>query len=323
MLNHSSRILSALTIAAAVGCGSAPKQVVYARAVPISDEPPSPPRATSLGTSAAYSGQSFATRLPPAPPTAAPQAKQLPREVINHAYQTSVQEPQSSTYVNALHEYTFVEGTPYRVYAAPLRVTDVALEPGELIQGTVAFGDPVNWKSAFSTSQVNGLEQQHLWIKPMHPGMTTNAIVNTDKRTYHIDLISYETTSMLGVYWRYPQDEMAKLAAQARQAAATRRTATPVSGIANLRFGYKLAGDETTWRPTQVFDDGRRTFIVFPPTMRNREAPVLFVVSSSGDSQLVNYTVKGTTYIVQRLFDEAELVLGQSDPERVRIIAPR
>jgi type IV secretion system protein TrbG len=77
------------------------------------------------------------------------------------------------------------------------------------------------------------------------------------------------------------------------------------------------------WTPVQVFDDGAKTFVRFPPAMLNREAPALFVVSSTKGTQLVNYRVKNETYIVDRLFDQAELRVGQPDQEIVRITRTR
>jgi type IV secretion system protein VirB9 len=50
--------------------------------------------------------------------------------------------------------------------------------------------------------------------------------------------------------------------------------------------------------------------------MLDREAPALFVISSMGDTQLVNYRVKNDTYVVDRLFDSAELRLDQKDGDR-------
>ena len=42
------------------------------------------------------------------------------------------------------------------------------------------------------------------------------------------------------------------------------------------------------------------------------EAPPLFVMGRNGDAQLVNYRVKGDWYIVDRLFDKAELRIGEA-----------
>jgi type IV secretory pathway VirB9-like protein len=55
-----------------------------------------------------------------------------------------------------------------------------------------------------------------------------------------------------------------------------------------------------------------------PQAMLVREAPVLFVLRE-GETQLVNYRVKGDTYVVDRLIDSAELRVGQQDQEVVRV----
>ncbi len=68
----------------------------------------------------------------------------------------------------------------------------------------------------------------------------------------------------------------------------------------------------------RVFDDGSKTFIQFPPGLKSSEAPALFV-SSDGNTQLVNYRVKGDYYIVDRLFDEARLIVGEQDQIVVEI----
>jgi type IV secretion system protein VirB9 len=49
-----------------------------------------------------------------------------------------------------------------------------------------------------------------------------------------------------------------------------------------------------------------------------REAPALFVLRDK-ETQLVNYRVKGDTYVIDRLVDSAELRVGQRDQEIVRI----
>ena len=49
------------------------------------------------------------------------------------------------------------------------------------------------------------------------------------------------------------------------------------------------------------------------------EAPPLFVIGPSGDAELVNYRVRGRFYIIDRLFDVAELRLGTKKQQIVRI----
>jgi len=77
--------------------------------------------------------------------------------------------------------------------------------------------------------------------------------------------------------------------------------------------GYPLCSN------APVFDDGQKTFIQFPDALTTSEAPALFITSREGTTQLVNYRVKGTYYIVDRLFDRAELRVGEKHPAVVRL----
>ena len=58
-----------------------------------------------------------------------------------------------------------------------------------------------------------------------------------------------------------------------------------------------------------VMDDGAKTYIQMPIETIHRELPVLVVKGPNG-SEMVNYRVKDNTYIVDRLFDRAALLLG-------------
>jgi type IV secretory pathway VirB9-like protein len=88
-----------------------------------------------------------------------------------------------------------------------------------------------------------------------------------------------------------------------------------------INFSYRITVEKgkPLWVPLQIFDDGRKTFIRFPTAMLNREAPALFVLSSTNEIQLVNYRVKNDFYVVDRLVERAELRVGQKDQEIVRI----
>jgi type IV secretion system protein TrbE len=87
----------------------------------------------------------------------------------------------------------------------------------------------------------------------------------------------------------------------------------------NFNYSIQVIQGHPAWTPLQAFDDGRRTFVRFPPAMLVREAPALFVLRDK-ETQLVNYRVKGDTYVIDRLVDSAELRVGQQDQEIVRIV---
>jgi type IV secretion system protein VirB9 len=158
-------------------------------------------------------------------------------------------------------------------------------------------------------------------LKPTRPELETNLAINTDRRSYLLELHSYADTYMAAIVWHYPEDELARLQAQASGLADQQKNAAPVVGIDALNFGYtiQVVKGAPVWTPVQVFDDGRRTFVRFPSAMVLREAPALFVLRDS-ETQLVNYRVKNDTYVIDRLIDAAELRVGQKDQEIVRIV---
>lgn len=243
-----------------------------------------------------------------------------PQQLVMDANRKASQAPDSRDYFNAIVQYAFEPGTLYQVFAAPTRITDVVLQPGEKILGQPASGDVVRWILALGKSLDHGLEQWHVYLKPTRPDLQTNLAINTDRRTYLLELHSYADTYMAAVTWHYPQEEMARLQAQGSDVVNQDRTSTSLVSLDSLNFGYsvQVIRGSPVWTPLQVFDDGRRTFIRFPPAMRVREAPALFVLRDD-QTQLVNYRVRGDFYVVDRLVDSVELRVGQQDQEVVRV----
>lgn len=224
--------------------------------------------------------------------------------------------------------FVYAPGGLYQVYAAVGQVTDIALQEGEALSdtGAVAAGDTVRWVIGEAASGAGAARRTHILVKPTDPGLTTNLVINTDRRTYHVELRSTPATYMASVGWSYPQDEL--IAIRARQDAAAAVAATQVqTGIdpARLEFGYRLSGASPPWKPVQVFDDGAKTFVLFPATIAQSELPPLFLIGERNRAELVNYRVAGRYMIVDRLFTVAELRLGIKKPQIVRIerIAPK
>ena len=161
----------------------------------------------------------------------------------------------------------------------------------------------------------------HILVKPTRPDVITNLVINTDRRTYHMELRSTEKTYMASVSWIYPQDQLIAL----RRQNVSAENAAPVDtglDIGHLRFRYAIEGDNPPWRPLHAFDDGRKVYIEFPRGIAQGEMPPLFIVGPEGKtSELVNYRVRGSHMIVDRLFAAAELRLGDSGSERrVRVV---
>ncbi len=123
---------------------------------------------------------------------------------------------------------------------------------------------------------------------------------------------------MASVSWSYPSDA---LITQKAEAAAVQAAAPVDTGIAvqDINFRYAITGDNPPWRPLRAFDDGHKVYIEFPGRIDQGEVPPLFVIGPDGDSELVNYRMRGNYYVVDRLFGAAELRLGQDKQQVVRI----
>src|SRR3546814_14246132 len=97
------------------------------------------------------------------------------------------------------------------------------------------------------------------------------------------------------------------------RAAEQASAAAPVSeglSVDSLHFNYVICGDQAAWRPLRAFDDGRQTFVEFPASIAVGEAPPFFIIGPTGEAELANYRVRGRFYVVDRIFDVAELRLG-------------
>jgi type IV secretion system protein VirB9 len=253
----------------------------------------------------------------------APTASSNPTAQVAAANATARIQPTSDGYVNAIQVYPFTDGALYEVYAAPEEITDIALQPGEQLVGSgpVAAGDTVRWIIGDTTSGTGPTTQVHILVKPTRPDLVTNLIINTDRRTYHLELRSTAVTYMASISWQYPEDELIALQQQNKAADAATPTATGVD-ISALNFRYQIEGDNPPWRPQRAFDDGHQVFIQFPNGIGQGDMPPLFVIGPSGKtSDLVNYRVRGADMIVDTLFAAAELQMGDGNSEqRVRIV---
>jgi len=237
---------------------------------------------------------------------------------VANANQRATAEPRTSAFAGAVQIFPFSAGTVYRVYAAPGIVTDVALEPGERLIA-VAAGDTARWIIGDTTSGSGATQRTHIFIKPIAAGVDTNAVITTDRRVYHLRLTASMRTAMTGLAWSYPAEGL--IAHEKPVARPPMRAAAPAeTDPARFGFGYVIRGDKPAWRPLRVFDDGRQTFVEFPPAIATGEAPPLFVLGADGDAELVNYRMRGRFYVVDRIFDVAELRLGTRRPQVVTIV---
>lgn len=253
------------------------------------------------------------------PPPSAGRRRQAGSSVsrVEAANRAAIREPSRDGYVNAVQVYAWTEGALYRLYTAPERVSNIALQPGETLI-SVAAGDTARWVIGDTTSGTGAARRTHILVKPSAVGLRTNLVITTDRRVYHVQLESTSRTAMASISWTYPADEL--LALRSGEGGAAEPPVAAGVAVEALNFGYRIEGDDPPWRPVRAFDDGQQVFIEFPTNLAQGEAPPLFVRGKGGGTELVNYRVRGRYYVVDRLFAAAELRLGEGRQQVVRIV---
>ena len=239
-----------------------------------------------------------------------------PLTKVQAANRAAVHEPDPDNFLGAVQVYPWSEGALYRLYAAPGEVSDIALQPGEALV-SVAAGDTVRWIIGDTVSGSGTTRRTHILVKPTTAGLTTNLVIATDRRVYHVLAKSNARTAMTSIAWTYPEDALVALRGGPVP------PPDPVAAdlaVDQLNFDYRIEGDNPAWRPLRAFDDGRQVFIEFPPSLPEGEAPPLFVTGDKGRAELVNYRIRGRYYVVDRLFAAAELRMGEKHQQVVRIL---
>lgn len=296
------------------GCSSyEPPEISYDDPVEASliADPPAPLRIVETPRPLPLPGQLKRVDSDDRPPEAVD-----PRKRVTRANAVARMEPVRDGFINAIQLFPYSAGALYQVYTAPGQVTDIALQAGESLVGSgpIAAGDTARWIIGDTESGSGDSRRIHILVKPIRPDLVNNLVINTDRRTYHLELRATPKAYMASVSWQYPEDELIALRRQNDRA----KAALPVGrnlDLDDLNFRYQITGDPAPWRPSRAFDDGRQVFIELPRGIGQGEMPPLFVIGPEGGSQLVNYRVRRHYMIVDRLFAAAELRLG--DRQRV------
>lgn len=205
------------------------------------------------------------------------------------------------------------------IIAAPMQVCDVELEPGERVN-EIVVGDSARW---LVESGMSGTTP-HLFVKPVDAGLASSAVVTTDRRVYHLRLVSQHTGHTPYVGFSY-SDALRRTASQQKEKEETDKqwqSTKDATGkeidLSKLNFNYEVDGN-ALWKPERVYDDNLKTYIKLPRVTKSGEIPVL-LVRKGGKDVLVNYRVQDATMMVDGLFDTLALIVGVGgDQESVEI----
>lgn len=159
----------------------------------------------------------------------------------------------------------------------------VELSPDEQVEN-VALGDSGAWQV---TANRRG---DHLFIKALQSGVSTNMTVVTTVRLYNFELVPLNgpTGDMpYTIRFRYPgtadpnggDDDAASAAGKGR---------------------YVLSGDKEL-RPSAISDDGRHTYVQWP---RDRALPAVYAIGADGQEALVNGMMRDDIFVIDSVSEK-------------------
>lgn len=228
-----------------------------------------------------------------------------PVEIVSSQNAAARISPTIDAFAAARQIYAFQAGALYELYASPNFVSVILLEPGEAITA-IAAGDTSRWMVTEAEAESEHEPRAIVLVKPQAVNLRTNIVIVTDRRTYLVEARAERGPGYSAeIAWSYP----------ARASEVGTPDLTPMNSDYRIRT---VRGRTPVWRPVHVFDDGRRTWIEFAGGVAASDLPPLFVITPEG-AELVNYRVDGARYVIDRVFNRAELRLGVRAPIIVRI----
>ena len=258
-----------------------------------------------------------------------------------------------TAYKAGLVTFAYGSGIP-TVVCALLELTDLAFEKGESIL-SVQLGDSVRWniESAISGSANDSVE--HLIVKPLEAGLKTSMLITTDRRTYHIRLKSTEADFMPAVVFSYPNSlklpskkhygddsylqytsnydsnedhndcsetnsslkyysSVQNVSYEGNSRPALNVAATYNDSTQRRNYNYSVDGDSKII-PQNVYDDGKRTFIVMNNPINSSYLPVLQEISlesffffGEDKTNTINFTYFDNTFVVDGIYSHLRLI---------------
>lgn len=209
---------------------------------------------------------------------------------------------------NSTMIFSYSPNQLYKIYCRMGFITDLAFKKGETIN-YVGGGDTAGW--SISKTNVDGVE--HLLIKPVVETGTTNFFIATDKHTYQVIVNSSNWYNPM-VKWVYGQETITENLLEKKKNERVITGNVNVSNITDMDFNYVASGNGN--KPELIFSDGEKTYLKFK-SIKNKQVPIFVRAKNRKEMSLVNYTVKDNYYIIDKVFDVAQI--RESDKDIVTI----
>jgi len=197
-----------------------------------------------------------------------------------------------------------------------LRICIIELEPGEEIL-SMGAGDHVRWSLDHGRTGPGG-RTIYVTVVPTDYDLTTNLVISTNVRMYHMTLDSpprkhgaKATLNPLAPYTRhvkfyYPAKyHVLNQPVDNEEDDPAMKIETTLDKV-NYGYAWRTEND-FPWEPLAVFDDGSRVYLRIPDHVEPTGA--VLILGEEGEAQPGTYILRGDVLIIERLFDEARLIV--------------
>lgn len=210
--------------------------------------------------------------------------------------------------------YTYKPDSLFEVHTHVGYLSDITLRAGEKVT-FIGGGDTKRWL----IDQSNVGNVTHIYIKPLRSGIATNMIINTDQHSYRLYVVADDGNYTPIVEWEFPEDVSFKKLVDHPlpyknkaekdflDMYTVKKGDTYVLKSINRNYKLKKHGKLTNdVFPTEIFDDGTRTYIHMPKSNKY-DQPTLYRVNDRNKEELVNYRYRDGYFIADRVFTHARL----------------
>ena len=196
--------------------------------------------------------------------------------------------------------FNYSENSIYEVYSKPDYLTTLRLAPNEKVIFK-AGGDTERW---MIEEAVGGKENRtYIYIKPLEEDIKTNINIVTDKHSYFINIESKNGEYNPLVEWQYPNERKILMNEYEDNSEAIDTT-----DLMKLNYRY-FWNKNSKLSPVQVFDNGKKTFIVLKANLQ--EMPAFYVKGLDNQLSLVNTKIEGRNVMINSVVKEIHMTLGK------------
>jgi P-type conjugative transfer protein TrbG len=175
------------------------------------------------------------------------------------------------------------------VVAAVSHITDIALAPGEIIVPPLHIGDTTEWTLHPAQSGSGNDAKEHILIKPSDAGLSTNLVIETNKRTVSIELSSRRDDYMPLVALDLSDSgdgERITATVLARQQRVTLAASPCDQAPIVPPSQFRITGDNPAWRPLRAYvvatPVGNKTCVDFSGGIISGELPAMLALADDG-----------------------------------------